>query len=165
VAPAATGGDDRGDEAHPVELGAGFRAAREALGSDVRRVECNVYDLTPEALGGPVDLAFAGAILLHLRDPVRALERILSTLRPGGELRVLEPVSLWGTLTSPRRPMADFHAAGTRFNWWYPNVAGLRAWMLAAGFIDPRRLSVRRVRMPNRRLTQPLCAMTARRPG
>ena len=44
-----------------VELGRGFRIAAEALGSAVRRVEVTVYDLDPEAVGGPVAFAFVGA--------------------------------------------------------------------------------------------------------
>lgn len=34
----------------------------------------DVRELTPEAIGGQVDLAFIGALLLHLRDPFGALE-------------------------------------------------------------------------------------------
>ena len=95
-------------------------------------------------MSGPVDFAFSGAILLHLRDPVRALERIRSVLLPGGELRLMEPVSLALTLASPRRPAARFSAAATDFNWWLPNLAALRAWPLAAGFADARRIGMAR---------------------
>ena len=59
-----------------MELGRGFELAAGALGSAVERRLVSVYELSPEAIGGPVDLAFSGAIMLHLRDPVRALERI-----------------------------------------------------------------------------------------
>ena len=55
-----------------VRLGRGFRIAREALRSSVERVSCDVRELTPEAIGGPVDFAFLGALLIHLRDPVGA---------------------------------------------------------------------------------------------
>ena len=55
------------------ELGRGFRLASEALGSSVERVACDVYDLEPALIGGQVDVAFVGALLEHLRDPVRAL--------------------------------------------------------------------------------------------
>lgn len=41
-----------------VMLGRGFEIAARALDSGVRRVICDVYDLTPEAIGGPVDFAF-----------------------------------------------------------------------------------------------------------
>jgi len=119
-----------------VELGLGFRIASEALGSRVRRVECDVRALSPEAVGGPVDVAFCGALLLHLRDPVGALERVRSTLAPGGMLLLLEPVLLWPSLV--RRPLARFQPAETAFNWWVPNVAALRAWAQVAGFASVR---------------------------
>lgn len=127
-----------------VELGRGFRLAAEALGSSVRRVVCDVYDPAPEAIGGPVDLAFSGAILLHLRDPVRALERIREALVPGGELRLIEPWSLGLTLRSPRRPAARFRAAESGFTWWLPNLAALSAWPRAAGLVDVHRTAILR---------------------
>jgi tRNA (mo5U34)-methyltransferase len=127
-----------------VELGRGFRLASGALDSNVSRVICNVYDLGPDAVGGPVDFAFSGAILLHLRDPVRALERIHSTLAPGGELRIMEPISMSMTIRSPKRPAASFQAAGSDFNWWVPNLATLHGWLRAASFDDIRRLAILR---------------------
>lgn len=117
-----------------MELGRGFRIAAEALGSAVRRVEVAVYDLDADAIGGPVDFAFLGAMLLHVRDPVRALERIRGVLAPGGRLTILEPVDPVLSLVSPRRPAARFQATETDFNWWAANVACLEAWLRAAGF-------------------------------
>ena len=146
-----------------VELGRGFRLASEALGSNVQRVVCSYYDLTPEAIGGHVDLAFNGAILLHLRDPVRALERARAVLKPDGELRVLEAVSMSMTLRSPRRPAASFQAAASDFNWWVPNLAGVHAWLQAAGFVDIRRTTI--VRAPATRRMRQFCAGFLARPG
>lgn len=117
-----------------TELGRGFAIAARALGSAVRRVEVGVYDLETEAIGGAVDFAFLGALLLHLRDPVRALERIRSVLAPGGRLTVLEPIDPRLTLLSPRAPASRFQATETDFNWWVANVACLQAWLRAAGF-------------------------------
>jgi SAM-dependent methyltransferase len=130
-----------------IQLGRGFRLAAEALGSEVERVICNVYDLSAEAIGGPVDLCFSGAILLHLRDPVGALERIRAALAPRGELRMMEPVSISLSLRSPRRAAARFQAASSDFNWWLPNLAALRAWPSAAGFELVRRIAI--VRPPS----------------
>jgi SAM-dependent methyltransferase len=135
-----------------VELGRGFALASELLGSSARRVICNVYDLSPDAIGGPVDFAFSGAILLHLRDPVRALERIRSVLRPQGELRLMEPLSLALTLRAPRRPSAVFRAADSGFGWWLPNLSTLHAWPRAAGFASSERIAL--VRPPARRVRQ-----------
>jgi SAM-dependent methyltransferase len=117
-----------------LALGRGFAIAADALGSRVRRVEVGVYDLDADAIGGPVDFAFLGAMLLHVRDPVRALERIRSVLSPGGRLTILEPIDVRLTLLAPRRPAARFQATETDFNWWVSNVACLRAWLRAAGF-------------------------------
>jgi SAM-dependent methyltransferase len=117
-----------------LQLGRGFAIAAEALGSKVRRVECNVYDLDAGAIGGTVDFAFLGAMLLHVRDPVRALEAVRGVLAPGGRLTILEPIDPWLSLLSPRRPAARFQANETDFNWWAANVACLEAWLRAAGF-------------------------------
>ena len=115
-----------------LELGLGFRIASEALGSRARRVVCDVRELDADRIGGPVDLAFVGALLLHLRDPVGALERVHAVVRSGGRLLLLEPV----VRDRSRRPSACFEALGTPFNWWVPNVAALEAWVHAAGFED-----------------------------
>lgn len=117
-----------------LELGRGFRIAAEALGSSVRRVESPVQDLDPEAIGGPVDFVFLGALLLHLRDPVGALERVRGVLAPGGRLVVLEPVVEVLCLLAPRRPLARFDVLHSDFNWWAANVACLEAWLRTAGF-------------------------------
>jgi tRNA (mo5U34)-methyltransferase len=117
-----------------IELGSGFRTAAAALGSRVERIVCDVRELDPDRIGGPVDLAFCGALLLHLRDPVGSLERLHATLRPGGRLVLLEPIAVRETLLSPRRPVARFETLSTTFNWWRPNLATLTAWLRTAGF-------------------------------
>jgi tRNA (mo5U34)-methyltransferase len=135
-----------------VDLGRGFKLASELLGSSARRVVCNVYDLDVERIDGPVDFAFSGAILLHLRDPVEALERVRNVLGPQGELRLMEPLSLALTLRAPRRPSAVFRAADSGFGWWLPNLATLHAWPRAAGFASSERIAF--VRPPARRVRQ-----------
>ncbi len=127
-----------------LELGRGFRLAAEALASSVERVECHVQQLSPDRIGGPVQFVFSGAILLHLRDPVGALERIHGVLEPGGQLVLLEPFSPRATIRSPRGPMADFQPLATDFNWWLPNLAGLRGWLAAARFDQIERLGFHR---------------------
>jgi SAM-dependent methyltransferase len=127
-----------------MELGRGFALASRALGSSVERVTTSVYDLDPGRIGGAVDFAFSGAILLHLRDPVRALERIRKTLEPGGTLIAMEPFSLGQTLRNPRRPVAHFQPLSSEFNWWLPNLASLSAWFWAAGFTRVRRTGFHR---------------------
>jgi SAM-dependent methyltransferase len=129
---------EREARAFGIELGRGFALAAELLSSRVRRIECDVLELTPEASGGPVDVVFVGALLVHMRDPVQALERIRDVLVPGGRLYQLEAVSLWLSALHPRRPVAHLQTLCTSFNWWYPNDAMLRAWLRTAGFADVR---------------------------
>jgi tRNA (mo5U34)-methyltransferase len=119
--------------------GVGFEIAREALGSSVKRVELSVYDLSPEVLG-TFDFVYVGSILLHLRDPVRALERVRSVC--GGEAMVLDAIDLGLTLRHPRKELAAFDGK-LRPWWWKPNLAGLARIVEAAGFeliAQPQRL-------------------------
>ena len=60
--------------------GDGFRLAHEALGSRVIRKTMSVYDLSPELLG-EFDFVFVSDLLLHLRDPQLALDRVRSVCR------------------------------------------------------------------------------------
>ena len=118
-----------------VVPGDGFRIAAAARGSRARRVSCNVYDLDADAIGGQVDFVLVGAILQHLRDPVRALERVRGVLAPGGTAVLVETVSTRLSLLQPRTPVGEFRPAmpDNRFTWWVPNLSLLRAWPTAAG--------------------------------
>ena len=58
-----------------AKRGDGFRLVKEIRGSSVERVDLSVYDATPERIGH-FDFVFCGAVLLHLRDQLLALERI-----------------------------------------------------------------------------------------
>src|SRR5881392_1662851 len=71
--------------------GDSFRLAREALGSPAERVATSVYDATPERLGGTFDVVFCSSVLIHLRDPMLALERMAALCR--GELVLAEEYS------------------------------------------------------------------------
>ncbi len=126
-------------EASGVPWGAGFALAHRTLASKVTRVEGNVYDLEPDWVGGRVDTVVCSTVLQHLRDPIRALENILATLVPGGELLLLDTYSVAMTRLHPRRPIADFRPAmpGSKFTWWVPNLAALRGWATTAGFRGP----------------------------
>ena len=123
-----------------------FDLARRLLGSEVRRVTASVHDLDPALLGGPVDYAVAGDLLLHLRDPVGALERVRSVLSPGGRLLSLEQVSVPLTLLRPRRAAASFQAGATAMSWWEPNARALVEWLRVAGFRGARVRRVYRLR-------------------
>jgi SAM-dependent methyltransferase len=127
-------------EAEAGDRGPGerFGLAHQALGSNVRRVISAVHDITPDRLGGPVDVAVMGDLLLHLRDPVGALERVHDALAPGGRLISLEQVNVPLTLLRPRRAAGSFQARATTMCWWEPNLRALRDWLALAGFARSR---------------------------
>jgi tRNA (mo5U34)-methyltransferase len=89
-----------------------------------------VYDLSPERVG-EFDVVVCGSLLLHLRDPVSALEAIHSVCT--GHFLSSEQVSAALTLLSRKRGMAQVRA-GDRVQWWIPNVAAHRKLVIAAGF-------------------------------
>jgi len=110
--------------------GRGFEIAKRELGSSVERLERNIYDLD-EAEVGRFDLVYVGSLLVHLRDPVRALERVRSVC--DGTLIVMDGIDLPLSTLMPRRPVARLDGMGRPW-WWYPNVAGLRRMVEAGGF-------------------------------
>ena len=119
--------------------GRGFEVAHRQLGSSVRRLERSVYDLD-ETEVGRFDVVYLGSILVHLRDPVRALERIRAVC--DGTLIVVDGIDLLLSIMFPRRPAATLDAVGRPW-WWFPNEAGLRRMVEAGGFRvteGPRRI-------------------------
>lgn len=112
------------------DQGRGFEIARECLGSSVVRHELSVYDADPSELG-TFDFIYLGSLLLHLRDPVRALDRLRSLCR--GELLVVDSIDLLLTRIFPRRPVATLDLQGRPW-WWTCNLAGLRRMVEAARF-------------------------------
>lgn len=113
----------------------GFVIAREALGSTVERLEMSVYDLDPEIVG-TFDFVYVGSLLIHLRDPVRALERVRSVCR--GRLLLVDNVHLGLTLRHPRRPVAALDGVGRPW-WWKMNMAALVRVVEAGGFAPVQR--------------------------
>ena len=109
---------------------ASFALAREALGSSVERVDRSVYDLDPE-VDGTFDFVFLGSLLLHLRDPVRALDRLRSVCT--GEAVIADNVELVPSLLRPRTPTARLEGLDQSW-WWQPNVAAFRRMVRSAGF-------------------------------
>jgi tRNA (mo5U34)-methyltransferase len=113
------------------EKGRGFEIAREVLGSGVRKIIRSVYDLDPD-VDGRFDIVVCGSLLLHLRDPLRALESIRGVC--DGEFLSMEEIRLSSTLLHPRRPVADLDGVRDLCQWWVPNVAGYRRMVRSAGF-------------------------------
>ena len=121
--------------------GRGFEIASRALGSSVTRLERSVYDLDPEDVG-TFDVVYLGSLLVHLRDPVRALERVRSVC--AGTLVVVDGVDPVLSLLFRRLPVATLDGIGRPW-WWYGNPANLAQLIRAAGFDvveAPRRLYI-----------------------
>jgi tRNA (mo5U34)-methyltransferase len=115
--------------------GEGFEIAQRELGSSVKRLERSVYDLDVAEVGR-FDLVYLGSLLVHLRDPVRALERLCAVC--SGTMIVLDGIDLLLSWLLPRRPVATLDARGRPW-WWYPNDAALVRMIEAGGFEVVRR--------------------------
>ena len=122
--------------------GVGFEIARDALGSSVKRHELSVYDVDPAVIG-TFDVVYLGSLLLHLQNPVQALQAIRRVCR--SELLVVDAVDARLTRRWPRRAVAELDALGRPW-WWKPNVAALVRMTEAAGFTVTG--SPRMLRMP-----------------
>jgi tRNA (mo5U34)-methyltransferase len=109
----------------------GFQVAAEIIGSNVAWKPVSIYDLDPAELG-TFDVVVCSSLLLHLRDPIRALEAVRSVC--GGHFLSFEPIDLWLTLTHPKRSTAKFDGKGMNIQWWTPNGAGQVRMLESAGF-------------------------------
>jgi tRNA (mo5U34)-methyltransferase len=112
-------------------MGRGFEVARELRGSAVKREQISVYELTPAALGS-FDVVVCGSLLLHLRDPLRALAAIRSVC--ASRLLCTNQVDLIRSLTHPRKPLVRLDGTSGITQWWLPNAEAHRQMLRAAGF-------------------------------
>lgn len=140
--------------------GEGFLLAREALGSAVERVGISVYDATPERLGGTFDLVFCGSVLIHLRDPMLALERMAGLC--SGRLILADEYS---------RRLGHLPLAGAEFRgetpwstWWRPSIRAWLSMVRTAGFEDVRRTARFNMRFRGKRGGVPHVVIHARGP-
>jgi tRNA (mo5U34)-methyltransferase len=110
--------------------GAGFALAAELRGSRVRRVVRSIYDATPDELG-TFDLVFCSAVLLHLRDQLRALER-MAGLCTGRLILAEEYDRASGLVPFPvSRYLADRENAVV---FWLPSIRTWKRMVWSAGF-------------------------------
>ncbi len=109
----------------------GFRLMHEVLDSKVEWRGVSIYDLDPGELG-TFDVVVLGSLIVHLRDPVRALDAVRRVTR--GQLLVADFVHLPAELHSRRRPLFELRGVGDDFQWWMANDAGLRQLLHVAGF-------------------------------
>jgi tRNA (mo5U34)-methyltransferase len=130
----AHGGEELAKLAGP-EKGRGFKIAAAALGSRVGRRPISVYDLDPKDVG-TFDVVVCGSLLLHLRDPLRALEAIRGVC--AGYFLSAEQISLPLTLAHRRMPVLTLNGSGPLGQWMIPNAAGHRRMLFSAGFAIER---------------------------
>jgi tRNA (mo5U34)-methyltransferase len=119
------------------EKGRGFSTAHAALGSAVQRVELNIYDLSPERLG-TFDVVVCGSLLLHLRDPLRALAAMRSIC--SGSLLSAEVIRVELPMVASRRALLELDGVTDLVHWCIPNPAGHVRMLEASGFDVQRRV-------------------------
>ncbi len=115
--------------------GGSFRLAHEALGSSAKRAGLSVYEATPERLGS-FDLVFCGSVLIHLRDPMLALERMAGLCH--GRLILAEERSR-RLSAFPFAKGAEFTGGSPWSTWWRPTARTWLDMVHTAGFEDVRR--------------------------
>ncbi|MGK2947039.1 MAG: class I SAM-dependent methyltransferase [Acidimicrobiales bacterium] len=111
---------------------AGFHLLHDLLHSKVQWRAGNIYDLDPAELG-TFDVVVVGSLLIHLRDPVRALDAVRK-VTSGSFLSVdyvHPPVDL---LARRGRPLFQLRGEGSDFQWWLASDAGLRQLLHVGGF-------------------------------
>jgi tRNA (mo5U34)-methyltransferase len=119
-------------------FGAGFALAREALGSRVVPLHCNVYDLNPDR-AGLFDLVHVGDLLLHLRDPARALAAIRSVCR--GQALISDVIFPDLDRGTGGAPLVQYQGGRGQNIWWRLGAEALGAMIADAGFERVEELS------------------------
>lgn len=104
-----------------------FRLVHQALSSRVERVERSVYELGDDL--GEFDLVFCGDLLVHLKDPITALQRIRGVCR--GSAIVCNPVKRFPL--GGRRALTEFDGIN-EFRWWLLSQPAIERMMRAVGF-------------------------------
>jgi tRNA (mo5U34)-methyltransferase len=117
-----------------------FGLAHRALGSSVTRVERSVYELDRGSMGS-FDLIFCGDLLVHLKDPITAVQRLRAVCR--GSAIVCNPVKRFPL--GRRRPLAQLDGTD-EFRWWLLSEASIERMLIACGFA--RVQSGRRFELP-----------------
>jgi tRNA (mo5U34)-methyltransferase len=116
--------------ATPTPLGQGFKICHELLGSKVKKEFSSVYDLRPERLG-KFDIVFTSDLLIHLRDPLAAMEAIWT---------MTDRVAIFGDVFHPDlegfkdNALVEFCHSGASDMWWRPSTACYRFWLRLARF-------------------------------
>jgi tRNA (mo5U34)-methyltransferase len=109
----------------------GFHLVHELTQSKVQWRALNIYDLDPAVIG-TFDVVICGSLLVHLRDPVRALDAARSVT--GGEFVSIDFLHPPVHLMARKRPMFELRGDGVDFQWWLAGDAGMRQLLKVGGF-------------------------------
>ncbi|MGI8663294.1 MAG: class I SAM-dependent methyltransferase [Acidimicrobiales bacterium] len=114
---------------------AGFELLHELLGSSVQWRGGSIYDLDPNEIG-TFDFVVCGSLLVHLRDPVRALDAVRRVT--SGSLLSIDHLHPPLQLLSRRRPLFQLRGMGVDFQWWLTNDVGAKHLLHVGGFAVDR---------------------------
>jgi len=120
--------------------GFGFAYAKAQLGSKARRRVLSVYELSPATIG-TFDFVFLSDLLIHLRDPLRALEAVWSVTR--GEAIIAEVMDPELESKGEERAMR-FMLSLDEYSgclWWYPTSSAWEAMLRLARFSEVEEVS------------------------
>jgi GT2 family glycosyltransferase/2-polyprenyl-3-methyl-5-hydroxy-6-metoxy-1,4-benzoquinol methylase len=104
-----------------------FNLIKSAKGSKVERVLRSVYELDTDI--GTFDLVFCGDLLVHLKDPVTAVEHLHRVCQ--GSTIICTPIKRFPF--SRGRPIAELDGID-EFQWWVFSEAGMERMIRAAGY-------------------------------
>ncbi|MCC7427029.1 MAG: methyltransferase domain-containing protein [Alphaproteobacteria bacterium] len=112
------------------KVGAGFALCKEVLDSKVERKVCNLYDLSP-GYAGMFDVVHLGDVLLHLADPILALQNLRSVTQ--GYALISD--CFWPELDRYLpATVAEYYGGEGENAWWRPSEAALFRMVHDAGF-------------------------------
>jgi tRNA (mo5U34)-methyltransferase len=111
----------------------GFELAKEVLHSNVEPVVADFATVDLDTIG-TFDIVLYLGVLYHMKEPLRCLERVRAVTR---EVAVIETAAIWMP-SAAGVPLVRF-LAGSELNrdfgnWYQPNIEGLEALAIAAGF-------------------------------
>lgn len=110
------------------KTGEGFRLCQEVLGTNVRREVLNVYDLSPERLG-TFDMVFVSDLLLHLMNPMKALNNICSVTRGYAVI-----ADVYNAQLPTQERLMSYQGGVTHNIWWSISYGALEQMVHDAGF-------------------------------
>ncbi len=117
----------------PVDLSfrRGFEIARRRLGSQVTLLNKPVYDLDPTE-DGMFDFVHAGDILLHLRDPILALQKIRAVTSGTALFADCFDPHLDALMAGPG--LTRYRGGWEDVTWWSPALSTLAQMVSDAGY-------------------------------